>query len=78
MKKIKEKDRKVMRKREANKLMLIGISLILLIGFIFIVSALTSEDKTALQSELDNLTQSLNDNGYSWLVDYNLKNGGIL
>jgi len=79
-------------RKEIKKLLLIGIALlsvISLISFIFLVSALTDDDKSALQDELDNLAQSLNDNGYSWLVDYNsifqganlkmdLKNGGIL
>ncbi|MBU3913343.1 MAG: hypothetical protein KKE50_04580 [Nanoarchaeota archaeon] len=59
-------------KKEARinlKLLLVGILLISLIGFIFAVSALTSDDKTALQNELNNLTLKLSSQGYDWLVD---------
>ena len=64
--KTKKKNRK--QKRKVNKLMLIGIGLILLVGLIVIVSALSDDEKATLHDELNNLTQYLNDNNHGWLV----------
>lgn len=59
-------------KKSNNKLLLIGIVLISLIGFVVLVSALTDSERISSQAELDNLTSQLNENNYSWLVDYNV------
>ena len=56
-----------MKKKEARinlKLILIGISLVSIISFILIASALTSQD------EISQLEQEISSAGYSWLVDY--------
>ncbi len=55
-----------------GKFLLIGISLVLLFGFIFIVSALTDNEKQALQNELNTFAFSLSDAGYGWLVSHSL------
>ena len=62
----KKRDKKKKERKGNQKLLIIGISLVLLISFIFLVSALTSDE----QAELDNLTSYLSDLGYSWLVNY--------
>jgi len=63
--------------RTRNKILLIGIVLFFIISLIFLVSALTDDEKVSLQAELDNLTSYLNDNNYGWLVDYNLSYSSI-
>jgi|GEM_PF-3441017 len=64
----KKRDKKKKERKGNQKLLIIGISLVLLISFIFLVSALTSDE----QAELDNLTSQLNNAGYGWLVNYSL------
>ncbi|MBU3913340.1 MAG: hypothetical protein KKE50_04565 [Nanoarchaeota archaeon] len=65
-------------KKEArieSRVMLIGIAgliLVFITSLVFIVSALTSDDKTALQNELNNLTLKLSSQGYDWLADYSM------
>lgn len=62
-------------KKSADKLLIFIASAVLLVSFAVLVSALADDEKTALQSELDNLTQYLNDNNYDnydWLIDYNI------
>ena len=54
-------------KRGNRKLMLVGVGLIVLIGFIFIVSALTPEE------ELSQLENDLVDSGYEWLINYSVE-----
>ena len=52
-----------------GKLLLVIVGLIFLASLIFIVSALTSDERASLQGELDNLTAELSNQGYSWLVN---------
>ncbi len=42
-----------------------------MIGVIF-VSALTDDERAGLQSELDNLTEQVNNAGYNWLINYSV------
>ncbi|MEK6936022.1 MAG: hypothetical protein AABW67_04480 [Nanoarchaeota archaeon] len=65
-------NKKAIGKSASRKLLLIGIILISIISLVFLVSALTSENRTSLQSEFDSLTADLNNNGYSWLTDYSI------
>jgi len=61
--------------KTGRKSRIIGIILIViasLIGLVVIVPALTSDEKTSLQSELDNLTSELDSGGYSWLANYSI------
>ncbi|MEK6936109.1 MAG: hypothetical protein AABW67_04930 [Nanoarchaeota archaeon] len=67
----KNMNKKAVGKSTSRKLLLIGIILISIISFVFLVSALTSDERQSLQSELDNLTADLNSNGYSWLINPN-------
>ena len=63
-----------------RKLLLIGIILISIISLIFLVSALTSDERQSLNDELNNLTDYLTNNNYGWLTDYNLRlqlNGNV-
>ena len=62
--------RKREKKGSMGKLILISISLLLLASFVILTSALSDDEQTSLQSELDNLTSRLSSQGYSWLVDY--------
>jgi hypothetical protein len=79
-----KREMRKMKKRKNNfnqKLMLIGIvglSLILITSFIFIVSALSDNEKSALQNELSQLESNLTSQGYSWLIDNQLNvDGGV-
>ncbi|MEK6935406.1 MAG: hypothetical protein AABW67_01325 [Nanoarchaeota archaeon] len=51
------------------KIAVIILFLIILISFVFLVSALTSDERQSLNDELNNLTADLNSQGYSWLVN---------
>jgi len=65
-----KKEMKNARRSISGKLMLIGIILISIVFFIFLVSALTEQESNNLQSELNNLSAELSDSGYSWLANY--------
>jgi len=67
-----KKDKRCAKKGGNSKLMLIGISIILLISLVVLVKALTDDERTNLENELNNLTSSLSDSGYNWLVNYNV------
>jgi len=58
-----------------KRILLIGLSLILIISLAIIISALTDDERASLQSELDSLENELSNNGYNWLInqsiDYN-------
>ncbi|MEK6936024.1 MAG: hypothetical protein AABW67_04490 [Nanoarchaeota archaeon] len=71
MKRSKLKNNNVVR-----KIIISGVVLLVVLSFIILVSALTSEDRASLQGELDNLTSQLSDSRYSWLTNNNLNNGG--
>ena len=60
------------RKEMSKNLLLIGILLISLIGFIFLAAALTDDEKIALQNELSELESGLTNNGYDWLINYSV------
>lgn len=59
-----------------NRIMALVMAVIILIGFIVIVLALTTEEHYALQDKLDNLESSLSESGYGWLINYSEINGG--
>jgi hypothetical protein len=63
---------KLTKKGVNKKLLVIGILLVSLIGFIFIVSALSDNEISNLQQELSSLEQNLTNSGYGWLIDYNI------
>ena len=73
---INKKNKKIVGKSTSRKLLLIGIILISIISFVFLISALTSDERQSLNDELDNLTAELSNQGYSWLVNNNLNLGG--
>ena len=56
--------------KNKNNLIIIGILAtgILLFSFVFIVSALSSEE----QEELSQLEENLTEEGYSWLINYSI------
>jgi len=56
--------------RKESLFILIEIGLIILIGFTFLVSALTEQDRNNLQSELNGLISDLDSSGYSWLSNF--------
>ena len=60
-------------KKGANKVLLIGIILITLL-LVNIQGVVGESDNETLQQELDNLTQYLTEQGYDWLVNYNIEN----
>ena len=65
--------------KNMDKLAVVGPVLIALISLVFLVSALTSDERQSLQSELDNLIIELSNQGYSWFINpnnYNLNFGG--
>jgi hypothetical protein len=64
-----------MKKETKNRFMLSGIMAIILFAIfslIFLVGSLTSEDRAALEGELNSLISDLNSNSYSWTVGSNL------
>ena len=70
----KEKRSERMNKKQGNhKLAIILAVALILISLIAIISALTGEDKSVLQGELNNLTSELDSSGYSWLVNYTIQ-----
>ena len=72
------KNKKVDSKRGGNNFLSVGIILITLLIFLIILSVGAQEGggggNETLQQELDNLTQYLTEQGYEWLVDYNIEN----
>ena len=58
-------------KKIGGRLILAGALLFTLMGFV-VVSALIDDERANLQAELNSLENELNNNGYSWLVDYTL------
>ena len=59
--------RKRNKKKENRKKGLIGVVLLFLIGIVTLVGFVNSQ-----QGELDELIGELNEEGYGWLVDYNV------
>ena len=55
-----------------RKITIPGVVLLIVLSFVVLVSALTSDERNQLQNELNNLTAELSNQGYSWLTDYNL------
>jgi hypothetical protein len=53
-------------KMGAYNLGILLIGIILIIGFVALISALTTEE----QVELDSLIAEINESGYGWLIDY--------
>ena len=51
---------------------ILTLTFILLIGVMVFVSALSDDNKTALQDELSQLESNLTSQGYGWLIDYNI------
>jgi len=68
--KTKKENKKIKNNWMRNKFLLIGILGILLISSVVIISALTSDEQTVLQNELESLESNLTNSGYSWLVNY--------
>ncbi|MEK6936019.1 MAG: hypothetical protein AABW67_04465 [Nanoarchaeota archaeon] len=67
--------KELIKKKIIRNLAGVGLVLIVLMSLVFLVSALTSEDRASLQSELDNLTAELNTQGYLWIIEHNLNIG---
>ncbi|MEK6936026.1 MAG: hypothetical protein AABW67_04500 [Nanoarchaeota archaeon] len=59
-----------------RSLIILASALLFISSLIFLVSSLTSEERAALESELNSLTADLDSQGYSWLVNNNLNIGG--
>ena len=57
--------------KEVNKVLLIGIILITLL-LVNIQGVVGESDNETLQQKLDNLTQYLTEQGYSWLINYSI------
>ncbi len=65
-----------MKNKKIKNLAGVGLVLIVLMSLVFLVSALTSDERQSLNDELNNLTDYLTNNNYGWLTDNNLNNRG--
>lgn len=58
-----------------SRILIISIIAFALLLGIILISALTTDERIALQNELNILEGNLSDSGYNWLMNYT--NGGI-
>ncbi|MDP3026575.1 MAG: hypothetical protein Q8N63_02615, partial [Nanoarchaeota archaeon] len=64
--------REVKRETKSRGWIIRAVALLFLFSLIFLVSALTDDERADLESELNSLTAELNSQGYSWLTNYSI------
>ena len=58
--------------RAERRILVFGIIALIAALFAILANALTDDERSALQNELNNLTSQLSNQGHDWLVDYNI------